>query len=96
MSDSIVLWRMCVVWNRTRPILIFGAALLSTTLALNIVNIVANARVQLEDYNSRIAQNQRDTEIVPMYGGSYVALAAAFVSLASNLCATILVGVRVW
>ncbi|KZV60525.1 hypothetical protein PENSPDRAFT_593945 [Peniophora sp. CONT] len=79
MSDSVVLWRMCAVWENARPVIAFGAALLITTLVLNINNINAN-----------------DSEIIPTYGAQYVGLAAAFVSLASNLCATILVGIKAW
>ncbi|KZV66946.1 hypothetical protein PENSPDRAFT_654467 [Peniophora sp. CONT] len=96
MSDSIVIWRMCVVWDRARPVLAFGSALLVTTLGLNIANIVVNARVRLDISASQIHENDHDTEIISTYGGNYLGLAAAFISLGSNLCATMLVGIKAW
>ncbi|KZV63845.1 hypothetical protein PENSPDRAFT_197642 [Peniophora sp. CONT] len=97
LSDSIVLWRMYVVWERARPLLVLGVALLSATLGLNIANVVANALYQLNAFiNDGVSGNKDDTEILPTYGVSHVGLAAAFLSLASNLCATTLVGIRVW
>lgn len=111
MSDSIVLWRMVVVWERKRPILALGAALLVTTLGLNIANIVSEAGFQAlpgdlfddqdsgiipDDKDSGIIPNEKDSEIISTYGETSIGLAAAFVSLASNLCATALVGLKAW
>lgn len=94
MSDSVVLWRMCAVWENARPVIAFGASLLITTLVLNVNNIVIAAP---EDTGLTFtAENTNDSEIIPTYGAQYVGLAAAFVSLASNLCATILVGIKAW
>ncbi|KZV59879.1 hypothetical protein PENSPDRAFT_376882 [Peniophora sp. CONT] len=92
MSDSIVLWRMYVVWNRARPILAFGIAAFVTVLGLNIANIVgvADSRV------FRGVVNLKDSEFFVIYGITSIGLAAAFVSLASNLCATALVGLKIW
>ncbi|VDC05456.1 unnamed protein product [Peniophora sp. CBMAI 1063] len=93
MSDSIVLWRMGVVWERKRPILALGAALLITTLGLNIANIISKAGIQA---SRGIIYNDKDSEIIATYGETSIGLAAAFVSLASNFCATVLVGLKAW
>ncbi|KZV66951.1 hypothetical protein PENSPDRAFT_688549 [Peniophora sp. CONT] len=96
MSDSIVIWRMCVVWDRARSVIAFGSALLVATLGLNLANIIVTARARLTLHGTQIAENDQDTEIITIYGGNYLGLAAAFVSLASNACATVLVGLKVW
>lgn len=93
MSDSIVLWCMCVVWGRARPVLIFGAALLVTTSGLNIANMIAQAGIQAR---RGIAYNGQDSEIIVTYGETSIGLAAAFMSLTSNLCATAIVGLKAW
>ncbi|KZV60073.1 hypothetical protein PENSPDRAFT_694593 [Peniophora sp. CONT] len=96
-SDSIVLWRMCVVWERARTVFVFGAAMLITTLGLNIANIVAEAPFagfNIEGFAG--FANDNDSEIIVTYGLQSVGLAAAFFSLASNTCATALVGLKIW
>ena len=87
---------MYAVWNRKWPALACGITLLVATLSLNLANIVSNARGQLAAYNSGVSQNSKDTEIVSTYGGSHLGLVAAFMSLASNIWATLLVAFRVW
>ena len=87
---------MYAVWDRARPILACGLTMLIATFSLNVANVVLNARGQLKDYGEGVAQNLHDTEITTTYGGNRVGLAAAFMSLASNACATSLVAVRVW
>ncbi|KZV60077.1 hypothetical protein PENSPDRAFT_694595 [Peniophora sp. CONT] len=94
MSDSIVLWRMCVVWDRARPAVIFAATVLVTTLALNIANIVVIAAGLRAGKFDDATVNSKDTEFITTYGGTTIGLAAAFISLASNLCATILGSVK--
>ncbi|KZV59878.1 hypothetical protein PENSPDRAFT_760281 [Peniophora sp. CONT] len=98
MSDSIVLWRMCAVWERARTIFAFGAAMLVTTLGLNIANIVEQASLRLRHGQtlSGVTYNTKDFEVIVTYGSTSIGLAAAFVSLASNLCATALVGLKIW
>ena len=95
MSDSIVLWRMHVVWNKSRPITALGVTLLLTILGLNVANIVGVARYEAM-YVYGVYENTQDTEIVATYGNTPVGLAAAFMSLASNICATALVGIKFW
>ena len=93
MSDSIVLWRMCVVWERARFVLLLAVTLLVTTFGLNIANIVETATLRT---TSGVTFNDNDTETIPTYGETSVGLAAAIVSLAGNLCATALVGFKAW
>ncbi|KZV65165.1 hypothetical protein PENSPDRAFT_704516, partial [Peniophora sp. CONT] len=97
MSDAIVLWRMCVVWDKKRPALAFSTLLVVSTLALNIANIVLIAITTIRHKGSFILSNNRDSEqIFAIYGSNTIGLAAAFVSLASNLCATMFVGLKAW
>ena len=99
MSDAIVLWRMCAVWNGMRYVVALGTALLVSTLSLNIANIVGVARRELDVFlvpTAGFKENIQDTEIVSTYGANSIGLAAAFVSLASNFTATALVGFRFW
>ncbi|VDC05474.1 unnamed protein product [Peniophora sp. CBMAI 1063] len=82
MSDIIVLWRMCVVWNNDRTIICFGVLMALATLALNIANLVGSA-FSLD-------------ATFPTYGRSSGGTATALLSLISNLSATVLVGVKAW
>ncbi|KZV60075.1 hypothetical protein PENSPDRAFT_760203 [Peniophora sp. CONT] len=93
LSDSIVLWRMSVVWNRARPVVVFGAMLLITMFGLNVANIVAQAGFLA---TPEIPLNIKDSEVIPTYGETSFGLAAVFVSLASNLFATMLVWTKIW
>ncbi len=108
------MWRMCVVWDRARPICAFGAILLVATLGLNVANIAVRAR----DYSSvnsipyegadaignagglsQLGVGSREeyySEAFAIYDGNFIGLSAALLSLASNLCATILVGIKAW
>lgn len=92
MSDAIVLWRMRVVWNKARSVTVLAAALLATTVALNLANIIVVARMG----STKDIVGNDNNESGPIYDGSAVGLVAAFVSLASNFCATIIVGIRAW
>lgn len=95
MSDSIVLWRMCIVWERARFVYAFGGVFLVAILGLNIANIVGNACGIFGDYGGS-GYNYQDSEVVSTYGTNAVGLAAAFISLASNFCATMLVAIKAW
>ena len=92
LSDAIVLWRMCIVWGKKRPFVAFGTTMLAATFGLNVANIVWIAG---HVWKGEI-ENPADTENVATYGISTIGIAAAFMSLASNLSATILVGVKAW
>ncbi|VDB98898.1 unnamed protein product [Peniophora sp. CBMAI 1063] len=93
MSDIVVLWRVCAVWDRKRSILRLSAALIIATIGLNLVNIIDTAIL----HTSWGTPGSTDYEnIVEIYGQSPVGLAAVFMSLASNICATTLVGFKVW
>ena len=94
MSDAIVLWRMCVIWEYKRWTIAFATLLVITTLALNIANISFIGRALFQEGSENIFTNTRDSEILITYGLSDIGLAAAFVSLASNFSATVLVGLK--
>ncbi|KZV71080.1 hypothetical protein PENSPDRAFT_418497 [Peniophora sp. CONT] len=97
LSDSIVIWRMCVVWDKARPALVTGTALLVTVLGLNITNWLILYHILGGGlYLGSIYYNGRDIESMPTFGFNSLGLATVFMSLASNLCATILVGLRAW
>ena len=59
----------------------------------NIANIVSQADFEA---TLKVTYNEQDTETLPTYGQTSIGLAAAFVSLTSNLCATALVGIKAW
>lgn len=97
MSDTIVLWRMCVVWDYKRIALVFGTLLVVTMTALNIANIVLIADAILGlTLSSTFSNEFVDLELIYTYGLSTVGLSAAFMSLASNFGATLLVGWKTW
>ncbi|KZV66950.1 hypothetical protein PENSPDRAFT_68349 [Peniophora sp. CONT] len=92
MSDFIVLWRMCLVWEKNRLAIIFTAFMAVTLLGINILNVIS-----LYGYSLRPSPaGADDTEIISTYGKTSFGLAAAFLSLASNACATALVALKVW
>ncbi|KZV66929.1 hypothetical protein PENSPDRAFT_636336 [Peniophora sp. CONT] len=95
-SDTIVLWRVWIVWNKARPVFILGAAVLITTFGLNIASIATDAGLTLHGDSRRVSYNDNDSETFVIYGETSIGLAAAFVSLASNLCATALVALKIW
>ncbi|KZV60428.1 hypothetical protein PENSPDRAFT_760003 [Peniophora sp. CONT] len=94
LSDAVVLWRMCLVWERARPVVALGAGLIAATLGVNITSSVVIARRLLDP--TPVTENNSDWALLFSYGTKYVGLAGAFMSLASNLCATVLVGVKAW
>ena len=96
MSDSIVLWRMHVVWNRSRPVFALAAVLLLATSGLNVANIISSVRNPVRVNKIGSHENVDDTESIPTYGYTHIGLVAAFMSLISNLTATTLVGIKVW
>ncbi|KZV65250.1 hypothetical protein PENSPDRAFT_551744, partial [Peniophora sp. CONT] len=92
--DMIVLWRMCIVWDKSRWTLALAAGLSLVTFALNVTNIV---RVRHLDLVPNIDFPRiEDTEVFATFGQTTIGLAAAFMSLSSNVCATVLVGAKAW
>ncbi|KZV60388.1 hypothetical protein PENSPDRAFT_694313 [Peniophora sp. CONT] len=93
-SDIIVLWRMCVVWDNSRPAIIFGVLLAVMSLALNVANLIA------EGSNIIVHLGVEDpfdfTEYSPAYDTTALGFFSGFASLASNLCATCIVGWKAW
>ncbi|KZV67777.1 hypothetical protein PENSPDRAFT_653789 [Peniophora sp. CONT] len=96
MSDSIVLWRMCVVWDRAWAVLALSTFFFLAILGLNLANIVELAGFDGFNFWFFDSLNRNDDEIVATYGKVTVGIGAAFVSLASNLSATVLVWIRIW
>lgn len=84
---------MCIVWDMSRLVRVFAAALLITTFGLNVATIYIAANLSPNVFYNL---NDDDSELNAIYGGTSIGLAAAFVSLASNLCATVLVALKVW
>ncbi|VDB94246.1 unnamed protein product [Peniophora sp. CBMAI 1063] len=82
---------MCVVWDKARPVVALSVALVLTTTALTVANIVS-----LAGFVSTSTGNMLDSEVIPTFGDNSIGLAAAFLSLASNICATSLVGLKAW
>ena len=85
---------MCAVWSNSRIVLAFAAVAALGTSALNIANLIWLSATQKDVFSASVSTT--DTEVVPIYGLSHVSLAAAFISLASNVCATFLVGLKAW
>ncbi|KZV72060.1 hypothetical protein PENSPDRAFT_375554 [Peniophora sp. CONT] len=96
-SDIIVLWRMCIIWDRKRTVVIFAAILAATTVALNIVNAVYIWDADhFRPSAASITTDTTNSEIIPTFGASSIGVAAAFTSLASNVSATALIGWKAW
>ena len=93
MSDAVVLWRMCIVWDRKRLVICFGAALSVITLGLNVANVIDTAVLHASWGSSASFDHEN---VVEVFGQSPVGLAAVFMSLLSNACATTLVGLKAW
>ncbi|VDC05462.1 unnamed protein product [Peniophora sp. CBMAI 1063] len=99
LSDSIVLWRMIVVWEKRYPILAVCVVLLVTMLGTNIAFIV----ISVPPVSGRLSKYLRFglrpgtvEGLIPAYDDDVFGLAAIFVSLASNASATALVGLKAW
>ncbi|KZV65336.1 hypothetical protein PENSPDRAFT_689969 [Peniophora sp. CONT] len=90
LSDTIVLWRTYIVWDRSRRVLIFAATLILVTSCMTIANIIVVAG------ELGIPTNYKDEERVITFGQNQLGLATVYLSLASNVCATSLVALRIW
>lgn len=83
---------MWIVWDKARFTLILSIAFVLTTAALAIANLM-----ELAGLSAGLSTgNKLDSEVIPTFGDNSIGLAAAFMSLASNVCATGLVGLKVW
>ena len=91
LSDAIVLWRMCTVWDKRRFTITLSVVLVVTTTALAIANLVG-----LSGIAGGGTGNLLDSEVLPTFGDNSIGLATAFMSLASNVCATVLVALKAW
>ena len=104
LSDCIVIWRACVVWDKSRPVVAFGAALVVTVLGLNIGNFVylfypppgyrgPSGYAVKGEHGVYPTVGQED---VGIFDVTSLGFAAIFMSLVNNVCATILVGLKAW
>ena len=93
MSDSVVLWRMCIVWDRTRLIVIFAGIMTFLNTLFPLLSVLAPRCFGFYDALPTTPMLQEKS----VYGSQNVASSvAAFMSLSCNVCATALVGLRVW
>ncbi|KZV65335.1 hypothetical protein PENSPDRAFT_134212 [Peniophora sp. CONT] len=90
LSDTIVLWRTYIVWDKSRRVLIFGATLILATFCMTLANIIVVAG------GFGVPLHYEDQERVVTFGQNQLGLAAVYLSLASNVCATSLVALRTW
>ncbi|KZV71083.1 hypothetical protein PENSPDRAFT_540398, partial [Peniophora sp. CONT] len=97
--DTIVMWRMCVVWNNTRLVLSLATAVILAILGLSIAYLI---RLAGSHQALTSADKQNDSESDPIHslgavaGLGSIGLASVFMSLVSNLFATVLVGFKAW
>ena len=85
---------MCIVWGKTRSACALAIALLVVNAGLNVVDVVLVIRGLV--FFKSPPRTRFGT--LSKYGQSWIGVAAAFfaVSMASNLCATLLVGLKAW
>ena len=102
MSDSIVLWRMCVVWDRARLVCVLALTMLVATLGIVIANLVLGIHAlnagSGDSSDPATDGNTSHSEIVSSYAENHFGLVAAFalLTLVSNLCATAFVARKAW
>lgn len=90
----IVLWRMCIVWDKSRWTIALAAGLSLVSFALNVTNI---RQIRGSDpFPNNALTRVEDKESFATFGQTTIGLAAAFMSLFSNVCATVLVGAKTW
>ena len=89
-----MLWRMCIVWGKTRSACALAIALLVVNVGLNIVDVVLVIRGLVI---FRGLPGTLSGTLSP-YRQSRVGVVTAFLAVlvASNLCATSLVGLKAW
>jgi len=89
LSDAIVLWRACVVWKKNKYIVTFSVFLVIATAAFCAVNIIVIAPAQ----DGTLSETVYDQ---PAFSDTAYGSAALFMSLVSNMCATLLIGYKAW
>lgn len=82
---------MPVVSSQNRRVLGLPTFLIASTLGLNMSNFI---QLTPGGNHSRVLVNHADPEAIPIFGIHSAGLAAVFMSLASNLCATVVVGLK--
>ncbi|EIM80791.1 uncharacterized protein STEHIDRAFT_162561 [Stereum hirsutum FP-91666 SS1] len=83
MGDAVIAWRACAIWNMNKRIILFFGTMLSLSLTLTCV-YVGCVGVNDWDFLDRPASCQD------------MVTAAFFVSVASNLASTCMIGLKAW
>ncbi|KZV64138.1 hypothetical protein PENSPDRAFT_757467 [Peniophora sp. CONT] len=95
LSDVVVFWRMWVVWNKSRAILVMASIFVLATTALCIANVIVQQAVFVDpDRADTLATTWGSLALT--FGANALGLAALFTSLASNVTATALIGLKAW
>ncbi|VDC04918.1 unnamed protein product [Peniophora sp. CBMAI 1063] len=100
-SDTIVLWRMCIVWEKRRTVLILSAALLCSTTILSAVNLAQVIQITHNistDPSSSLSQElTRDPQKELMFGYHRIGIVTVLISsLVSNVTATSMIAYKTW
>ncbi|KZV64935.1 hypothetical protein PENSPDRAFT_614682 [Peniophora sp. CONT] len=96
LSDSIVLWRMCVLWAKKRSLVIISCVLISATLAMSIGNIVVSVK---SVYNSGISISDPtfQSQAFAILGkATPFWIAELALSWATNVFATSMIAIKAW
>ncbi|KZV77270.1 hypothetical protein PENSPDRAFT_180759 [Peniophora sp. CONT] len=100
-SDTIVLWRMCTVWEKRRTVLILSAALLCSTTVLSAVNLAQVIQIthNMEaDPTGNLAQQlSKDPQKELVFGYHRIGIVTVLISsLVSNVTSTSMIAYKTW
>ncbi|KZV65864.1 hypothetical protein PENSPDRAFT_756104 [Peniophora sp. CONT] len=90
LSDMVILWRMCIIWNRRRSVLLLAIACSVMVFVLPIAAVTWT--IKLRVMNAKLQSISERQQIIT----SALELASLIASLVSNLTATVLIGYQVW
>ncbi|KAM5545323.1 hypothetical protein V8D89_000936, partial [Ganoderma adspersum] len=98
LSDAIVCWRACVVWQWNRFVMGTCVALLLATLATGIVDTQYNctSSISMIGGSNLWRLDQHATGLGSTYQGFSYGVAASVLSLSTNLYATATVALKAW
>ncbi|EIN09319.1 hypothetical protein PUNSTDRAFT_44689 [Punctularia strigosozonata HHB-11173 SS5] len=88
LSDSIVLWRMWIIWEKRRWSMILSVVLISLTMAFSIANVISNTRTS--------PLPTLAVQVLPTFSYNIWGLVTSCSSMASNLIATGLIAYKGW
>jgi hypothetical protein len=107
LSDFIVLWRMCILYEMHLAALVLTAVLSFGSLGklepqcicnanlITVLGIITANLVKLSLDNMMINTSDVIAE-KSIFGSNNLGLASLYVSFLSNLCATVLIGYKAW